>query len=151
KLATAFDAKALPSGHTYSGHPMCVAAGLAAVKAYQEEGLFERGKVMEGWLRSGLAAIAEKRGIVGDVRGVGAFLAVEVVKDRTRKDRLVPWHGDGPGVMKTFYAELRKRGVYTFGKFNVAMIAPPLTTTREELEEGLAAVNEALGVLEAQL
>jgi len=151
KLATTFDARALPSGHTYSGHPMCVAAGLATVRAYQEEKLFERGKEIEGWLKSGLGAIAEKHRSVGEVRGVGAFFALELVKDRASKEALVPWHGDGPGVMKTFYAELRKRGVYTFGKFNVAMMAPPLTTTKGELDEALKAVDESLTAFEATL
>jgi len=151
KLASSFDARALPSGHTYSGHPMCVAAGLATVRAYREENLLERGKEIEGWLSTGLAAIAEKHRTVGDVRGVGAFFALELVKDRKSKEPLVAWHGDGPGVMKTFYAELRKRGVYTFGKFNVAMMAPPLTTTKPELDEALAAVDEALTAFEATL
>ncbi len=150
-LARTFDTRALPSGHTYSGHPMCIAAGLAAVRAYKDEGLFERGLEIEGWLREGLSAIAKKRSIVGDVRGLGAFFVIELVKDRGTREPLVAWHGEGPGVMKTLYAELRKRGVYTFGKFNCTMIAPPLTVKREELEEGLAALDASLGVLEASL
>lgn len=151
KLAGTWDARGLPSGHTYSGHPMCVAAGLATVRAYKEEGLFDRAKEMEGWLRSGLAAIAEKHRVVGEARGVGAFFALELVKDKKTKEPLVPWHGDGPGVMKTFYAELRKRGVITFGKFNVTMVAPPLTTTKSELDEGLTALDSALTALEGAL
>jgi taurine--2-oxoglutarate transaminase len=151
RLAGAFDARALPSGHTYSGHPMCVAAGLAALQAYEEDGLFTRGLEVEGWLQQGLAAIAEKHPIVGEVRGVGAFFALELVKDRASKEPLVPWHGDGLGVMKTLYGELRKRGVYTFGKYNCAMVAPPLNVTREELDEGLAALDASLGVLESSL
>ncbi len=150
-LAKTFDTRALPSGHTYSGHPMCVAAGLATVRAYREEKLFERGAEIEGWLRTGLAAIAEKHPTVGEARGVGAFWALELVKDKKTREPLVPWHGDGPGVMKTLYGELRKRGVYTFGKYNVAMVAPPLTVTKAELDEGLAALDASLGVLESQL
>jgi taurine--2-oxoglutarate transaminase len=150
-LAKTFDARALPSGHTYSGHPMCVAAGLAAVRAYREEKLFERGKEIEGWLRAGLAAIAEKHRTVGEARGVGAFFALELVSDKKTKEPLVPWHGAGPGVMKTLYGELRKRGVYSFGKFNVCMVAPPLTVTKAELDEGLAALDESLTAFEATL
>jgi taurine--2-oxoglutarate transaminase len=151
KLAGSFDAKALPCGHTYSGHPMCVAAGLATLQAYSEEKLFDRGKEIEGWLRSGLSAIAEKHRIVGEARGVGAFFALELVKDRTSREALVPWHGDGPGVMKSLYVELRKRGVYTFGKFNCVMVAPPLTVTKPELDAGLAALDESLGAFTAAL
>lgn len=151
KLASTFDARALPCGHTYSGHPMSVAAGLATLTAYREEKLFERANEIEGWLRSGLAAIAEKHRIVGEARGVGAFFAIELVKDRGSKEPLVPWHGDGPGVMKNLYVELRKRGVYTFGKFNCVMVAPPLTVTKSELDAGLAALDESLGAFSATL
>jgi taurine--2-oxoglutarate transaminase len=150
-LASMWDTRALPSGHTYSGHPMCVAAGLATLRAYKEEKVFEGVAALEGWLQTGLAAIAEKHAIVGDARGVGAFFTLELVKDKASKEPLVPWHGDGPGVMKNLYAELRKRGVITFGKFNCVMVAPPLTTTKAELEEALFAVDAALTAFEAAL
>lgn len=151
KLATSFDTRALPNGHTYSGHPMSVAAGLATVRAYQEEKLFDRGRELEAMIRPALAALAEKHRTVGDVRGVGAFFALELVKDKQTKEPLVPWHGEGPGVMKNLYVELRKRGVYSFGKFNCVMVAPPLTTTKAELDEALASLDEALGAFEATL
>ncbi|MBS2012223.1 MAG: aminotransferase class III-fold pyridoxal phosphate-dependent enzyme [Deltaproteobacteria bacterium] len=152
KLASTFDARAMPSGHTYSGHPMCVATGLATVRTYKEENLLERGKELEGWLRAGLAPIAEKHRTVGDARGIGAFFAIELVKDKKTKEALVPWHGEqGLGVMKTLYAELRKRGVFTFGKFNVCMVAPPLTTTKAELDEAFVALDESLTAFEATL
>jgi taurine--2-oxoglutarate transaminase len=151
KLAGTWDQKAIPSGHTYSGHPMCVAAGLATVRVYKEENLFTRGKEIEGWLKSGLATLAEKHRTVGDARGVGAFFALELVKDKKTKEPLVAWQGDGPGIMKTFYAELRKRGVITFGKFNCTMVAPPLTVTKAEVDEGMAALDGALTALEATL
>ncbi|MBX3262084.1 MAG: aminotransferase class III-fold pyridoxal phosphate-dependent enzyme [Labilithrix sp.] len=151
RIASTFDARALPCGHTYSGHPMCVAAGLATVRAYKEEKVFERGAALEGVLRAGLANITEKHRSVGEARGTGAFFALELVKDRASKEPLVPWHGDGPGVMKNLYVELRKRGVYTFGKFNCVMVAPPLTATKAEVEEGLAALDDALTAFEAAL
>ena len=152
KIASAFDTRALPSGHTYSGHPLAMAAGLATVRAYKEEKIFEKGAVLEQQLRSGLMALAEKHRVIGEVRGVGAFFALEMVKDRATKEPLVAWHGEGGlGVMKTFYGELRKRGVYTFGRFNVTMVAPPLTATKDEVDEGLKALDESLTVFEAGL
>lgn len=152
RLASTFDARALPSGHTYSGHPLCMAAGLATVRAYKEEKVFERVADMEGWLRAGLAKIAEKHRTVGDARGTGAFFALELVKDRATKEPLVPWHGEGGlGVMKNLYAELRGRGVYTFGKYNCLMVAPPLTASKAEVEEGLRALDESLTAFEATL
>ena len=151
KFASAFDTRALPCGHTYSGHPMCVAAGLATVRAYKEEKVFERGAALESILRAGLANIAEKHRTVGEARGVGAFFALELVKDRTSKEPLVPWHGDGPGVMKNLYVELRKRGVYTFGKFNCVMVAPPPHRLEGGSRGGLAALDDALTAFEATI
>ncbi|HQY60746.1 MAG TPA: aminotransferase class III-fold pyridoxal phosphate-dependent enzyme [Polyangiaceae bacterium] len=152
RLAKTFDTRALPSGHTYSGHPMGVAAGLATVRAYREEGLFERGREIEGWLQEGLRPLVDKYEIVGEVRGVGAFFAVEFVKNKASKEPLVEWHGAGGlGVMKNLYGELRKRGVYTFGKFNCTMVAPPLTTSKAELDKALVALDESIGALQASL
>lgn len=150
-LAKTWDAKPIPSGHTYSGHPMCVAAGLAAVRAYREEKVFERAREMESELRAGLLAIAEKHAVVGDVRGVGAFFALELVKDRATKEPLTPWHGEGIGPMKLLYPELRKRGIFTFGKFNCVMVAPPLNTTKDELRTALAGLDEGLGAFQKLL
>jgi taurine---2-oxoglutarate transaminase len=150
-IAKTFDTRPLPCGHTYSGHPLCVAAGLATVRAYKEEKIEGKVAQIEGQLRAGLANIAEKHRIVGEARGVGAFFALELVKDRASREPLVPWHGDGPGVMKNLFGELRKRGVYTFGKFNCVMVAPPLLSSKAEIDEGLSALDDALTAFEATL
>ncbi|MBX3227777.1 MAG: aminotransferase class III-fold pyridoxal phosphate-dependent enzyme [Labilithrix sp.] len=152
KIAAAFDARALPSGHTYSGHPLAMAAGLATLRAYKEDKVFDKGAALEPLLRNGLLALAEKHKVIGEVRGAGAFFALEMVKDRATKEPLVAWHGEGGlGVMKAFYGELRKRGVYTFGRYNVTMVAPPLTATKAEIDEGLKALDESLTAFEATL
>lgn len=150
-LAKTFDTRPLPCGHTYAGHPMGVAAGVATIRTYKEEKIFERAREMESWLREGLARIAECHRTVGEVRGLGAFWGIEFVKDKKTREPLVAWHGDGLGVMATLYGELRKRGVYTFGKYNVTMVTPPLTMTKSELDEGLAALDASIGVLESKL
>ena len=151
-VAKYFDDKPLPNGHTYSGHPMCVAAGLATLQAYRDEGIFERALELEGWLKDGLAALQKKHSIIGEVRGVGGFFAIDCVKDQKTKEPVVPWQGAGGlGPMKNFYAELRKRGIYSFGKYNVAMVAPPLTTTKAELDECLSGFSDALGTFASSL
>jgi taurine--2-oxoglutarate transaminase len=152
KLAQTFDAKALPSGHTYSGHPLAMAAGLATVRAYKEDKIFERVPELEKQLRAGLLGLAEKHKVIGEVRGVGAFWALEMVKDRTTKEPMVAWHGEGGlGVMKGLYGELRKRGMYTFGRYNVTMVAPPLTASKAEVDEAIKALDESLTAWEATL
>jgi taurine--2-oxoglutarate transaminase len=148
-LAQYYDSKALPIGHTYAGHPLCVATGLAVVQAYQDDGIREHVRQLEGWLSEGLKQLESRHPLLGEARGIGAFWALEFVKDRDTREPLVPWHGDGPGVMKNLYAELKKRGVYSFGKFNIAMVTPPLNTTRGELDFGLEALDHAISALEA--
>jgi len=146
-LAQYFDDHPLMCGHTYSGHPMSVAAGLATLRAYKEEGLYERGREIEGWLRNGLQALANKHSVIGDVRGIGAFFALELVKDRSTREPLVAWQGKEQGSMPAFFAELRKRGAYAFGRYNVVLIAPPLTVKKSEVEEGIEALDGALSAL----
>ena len=152
KYATSFDTRALTSGHTYSGHPLSMAAGLATLRAYKEDKIFEGVAAIEEQLRTGLDAIAAKHRTVGDVRGIGAFFAIELVKDKATKEPLVAWQGEGGlGVMKGLYGELRSRGVYTFGRYNTTMVAPPLTASHAEIAEGLKALDESLTAFEATL
>ena len=151
-LAKTFDAKALTVGHTYAGHPLCTATGLAAVRIYQEEGIFERVADLEGWLRDGLTELKSRHPHIGEVRGIGAFWAIEWVKDRDTREPLVGWPNEGGlGVMKSLYAELKKREVYTFGKFNVSMVTPPLTTTKEELDWAFERLDAGCAAFEAGL
>ena len=150
-LAKMFDERALPCGHTYSGHPMAVAAGLATVKAYEEEKLFPRALALEETLRARLGKIKDRFDIVGDARGVGAFFALEFVKNKKSNEPLVPWHGAGMGVMKDLYAGLRKEGIFTFGKFNVCMVAPPLTTTDAELDGALTSLERGIETFQKSL
>jgi taurine---2-oxoglutarate transaminase len=144
KLASNFDNRPFVCGHTYAGHPLCVATGLATLKVYREEGIYQRALEVEGWLREGLKAMERDHAIVGEARGLGAFFAIELVKDKASKEPVVPWHSQGPGIMKSFYGELRKRGVYTFGMYNCVMVAPPITASRADVQLGLEALDASL-------
>jgi taurine--2-oxoglutarate transaminase len=148
KLAATFDTRPLGAGHTYSGHPLCMATGIAAIEAYKAGGYFERGRTIEGWLRAKLGKIQEKHELVGDVRGVGAFFALEFVSDRKQRTPLIPWQGKTQGVMPTLFGALRKAGVYAFGRYNVIHIAPPLVIEEAELDEAIAKLDGAVGELE---
>ena len=146
-LASYFDDNALMCGHTYSGHPLGMAAGLATVKAMQAEGLFQRAMELEPELRDGLSALRDRHPVVGDVRGVGAFFALEFVKDRTTREPLVPWYGGDNTPITKLTAALREHGVYSFGRYNVLLITPPLTISSEDLAFGFEGLDKALAVL----
>jgi taurine--2-oxoglutarate transaminase len=146
-LAAYFDGHALPCGHTYSGHPLAVAAANAALDAYRDEGLFTRGRQIETWLREGLAGVAADSPAVGDVRGLGAFFALELVRDRTTREPLTAWQGPGAGLLPSLLRRLRELGVYTFGRYNVLLVTPPLVIRRAELEPAFDALRTALAEL----
>lgn len=150
-LACRFDTEVLGAGHTYSGHPLAMAAGRATLRAYAEGNLFMRAREIETWLREGLEAIAARSSVVGDVRGIGAFFALEFVKDKQTREPLVAWQGEGMGPLAAFYKNLLGRGVYAFGRFNVTVISPPLTITRDELSLGFDALAASIAELERAL
>jgi taurine---2-oxoglutarate transaminase len=145
-LAGHFDRHPLPSGHTFSGHPLAMAAGVAALRVYREERLFERAREIEGWLRVRFDSLRRRHRVVGEARGVGAFFGLELVSDRETRTPLVPWQGGTS--LQSFFDDLLARGLYVLGRYNVAIVAPPLVISAEQLDEGFAVLDEALQRLE---
>jgi taurine--2-oxoglutarate transaminase len=148
-LAKHFDENVLWIGHTYSGHPLAVAAGIGTLDAYRDDNVFENAAAMEPKLAAGLAKLKDKHPIVGDTRGVGLMQAVEFVKDRETREPLVAWQGKGMGPMPTLFKGLRERGVYAFGRYNIVNICPPLVINETEIGQMLEALDGAIGDLAA--
>jgi taurine---2-oxoglutarate transaminase len=95
-----------------------------------------------------LPRLAERHPSIGDVRGKGLFFGLELVRNRETREPLVPFNAGGEAaapVNKLVKAAL-ERGLYLFVHWNVIMIAPPLTITREELDEGLGVLDEVLAI-----
>ncbi len=143
-LAAYFDDHVLGCGHTYSGHPVAMAAARAALHAYREEGLYERGREIEGWMHELAEELRRESPLVGDVRGIGAFFAIELVRNRSTREPLVPWQGPTAGVMPTLLRALRDRGVYVFARYNVLLVTPPLVISRDDLAFGMHEIGQAL-------
>src|SRR4051812_2946707 len=140
--------KYFAGGLTYSGHPLACASGVASIEAFQEEGIVENAAAMGDVFRVELQRLAEKHPSIGDVRGLGCFWGLELVKNRETREPLVPFNAAGEAMKPV--AAMSKRalelGLYLMTHWNVAMVVPPLTITREELDEGIAALDEALSV-----
>jgi taurine---2-oxoglutarate transaminase len=140
--------KYFAGGLTYSGHPLACASAVASIEAFREEGIVEHAAEMEEHFRAGLGALAERHPSIGDVRGLGCFFGLELVRDRETREPLVPFNATGESFAPV--AQLMKaaleRGLYLMTHWNVVMVCPPLTVTREELDEGLAILDEALAV-----
>src|SRR5438094_7069554 len=135
-------------GLTYSGHPLACASGVASIEAFQEEGIVENAAAMGEVFRTGLGKLAEKHPSIGEVRGLGCFWGLELVKSRETREPLVPFNGSGEDaapVTRLAKAAL-ERGLYLMTHWNVLLVCPPLTITREELEEGLAILDEVLSI-----
>jgi taurine--2-oxoglutarate transaminase len=133
-------------GLTYSGHPLACAASVASIEAFRDEGIVEHAAAIGEVLGDGLAGLADKHESIGEVRGLGLFYGVELVKDRETREPLVPFNASGDAVapMAKIVRAALERGHYLMTHWNVIIVAPPLTITREELDEGLEKLDEAL-------
>lgn len=154
-IADFFEDHMLWGGLTYSGHPVSCAAAVANLAVYEEENLFENTLEQGRYLGERLEAMRKKYACVGDVRYIGLFSVLELVKDKTSKEPLAPFNGTSPEMQK-LVGYLKSRHIYAFSRFNMLWVCPPLVINREELkygldviEEGLALVDEALGVVGA--
>jgi taurine--2-oxoglutarate transaminase len=140
--------KYFAGGLTYSGHPLACAAGVASIEAFREEGIVENSAALGEVLAEELPRLADKHSSIGEVRGLGLFWALELVKDRETREPLVPFNASGEAfapMAKVAKAAL-EHGLYLMTHWNVVMVCPPLTITREEFDEGLAMLDEALAV-----
>lgn len=152
RIAQHFEDHVLWCGLTYSGHPMSCAAALATLAVYEEEGLIENARRMGQVMAEGLADLKERHPSVGDVRGIGLFWVIELVRDRESREPLVPWNArpDQLGPMPELTRFLRENGVYTFNKWNWIFVIPPLCITAEQIGEGLAVIDRALEIADAK-
>jgi taurine---2-oxoglutarate transaminase len=140
--------KYFAGGLTYSGHPLACASAIASIEAFREEGIVEHAAEMGEVFRDELRGLAERHPSIGEVRGLGCFWGLELVKDRETREPLVPFNATGEAfapVARMAKAAL-DRGLYLMTHWNVVMVCPPLTITREELDEGIAILDEALAV-----
>src|SRR3954463_16765441 len=140
--------KYFAGGLTYSGHPLACASGVASIEAFREEGIVEHAAEMGGVFAEQLRGLQEKHTSIGEVRGLGCFWGLELVKNRDTREPLVPFNATGEAfapVARVYKAAL-DRGLYLMTHWNVVMVCPPLTITRDELEEGIAILDEALAV-----
>lgn len=145
EIADFFNDKMLYCGLTYSGHPLACAAAVANIEAYEEEKLIENSRNMGQVMARELAIIKEMHPCVGDVRNVGLFGCIELVKDRTTREPLVPWNG-APGIMNELKDELWAKGLYLYMRWNYIFLAPPVIVNEEQLCAGLEIIDEALKI-----
>ncbi|HEX5427728.1 MAG TPA: aspartate aminotransferase family protein [Pedococcus sp.] len=151
-VAQTFDQRVYPGGLTYSGHPLACASAVASINIFKEEGIIEHARSLgDDVIGPGLRELAERHPSVGEVRGLGVFWALELVRDRHTREPLVPFNAAGADAkpMSDFAAACKARGLWPFTHFNRTHVVPPCTTTAEEVAEGLAILDEALDVADS--
>ncbi len=144
EIAAYFDDQLLSCGLTYSGHPLACAAGIACVEYYEEAHILDNVVAVGKVLGEKLEEMKAAHPSVGDVRYIGLFSAVELVKDKVTKEPLVPYGRDPEGVMGKIIGMLKEKGFMTYSHENMILIAPPLIITKEQLIEELAKLDEVL-------
>ena len=143
-IANAFETQVFPGGLTYSGHPLAMASIVASIDAMDEEGIIDNARIIGAdHLGPGLAALAAKHPMIGEVRGLGVFWALDLVDDPETRD---PVSGAIIAQLKT---ELMSRGLFPFSADNRIHVVPPCVVTPDEVARALAIYDEAFTVVES--
>jgi taurine--2-oxoglutarate transaminase len=153
RIADFFEDHYFAHGHTYEAHPLTLAPVVAAIQEYRRLDLLGRARRLGAYLGERLRALADRHPSIGDVRGLGLFWAVEIVRDRrtrapfnTRADKLA----GRPVAIARVATEMMRRGVYVMSWINHVLIAPPLIVSEAELDEGVAALDAALALADGE-
>jgi 4-aminobutyrate aminotransferase-like enzyme len=124
------------SSSSYGGNPLAAAAALATIQTIIDERLVEQAARVGALMLEGLLLLQEKYAFIGDVRGAGLLLGLDLVKDRRTKEPLPP------SVTEHIFQEALRRGLLLMGYFPRVRINPPLVITAEQAEEGIAILDE---------
>lgn len=147
-----FDDKPLPIGLTYSAHAVACAAANAVIEIYEEENLIENAAKMGAYLDSRMEKMKEKHPSIGDFRNTGLLGVIELVKNRKTKEPMAPWNAAASEMetMNKVAAKLTELGLFTFVRWNWIFTAPPLCVTKEQIDEGLDIISQAISIADQQ-
>jgi taurine--2-oxoglutarate transaminase len=143
----------LPLGLTYSAHPVGCAAALEVLKIYEDENMITNAREMGEYIDSQMEEMKRKHRSIGDWRNTGLLGCIELVRNRETKEPFAPFNAkpDEMIVMNKVAARIRELGMYTFVRWSFIFIAPPLCVTKEQIDEGLAIISEALKIADEEL
>ncbi|MCZ2299505.1 MAG: aminotransferase class III-fold pyridoxal phosphate-dependent enzyme [Chitinophagales bacterium] len=147
-IAAKFNDTVLALGLTYNAHPVCCAAALETIKIYEDEKLIENCNAMSEYLNSRIEEMKKVHPSIGDWRNTGLLGCLELVRNRKTKEPMAPFNAkpDEMVVMNKVIAKIKELGMYTFVRWNYIFIAPPLCITKEQIDEGLAIISEAIKI-----
>jgi taurine--2-oxoglutarate transaminase len=148
EIAKAFDNKPLPIGLTYSAHAVACAAANAVLDIYTSDNLIENAANMGHYMDAQVEKLRQKHESIGDFRNTGLLGCIELVKNRKTKEPMAPWNAapSDMDVMNKVAAKLTELGLFTFVRWNWIFTAPPLTITKDQIDEGLDIISKALDI-----
>ena len=140
--------KYFAGGLTYSGHPLACASAVASIEAFREEGIVENAAAMGPEFERRLRDLQDRHPSIGEIRGLGCFWGIELVRNRETREPLVPFNATGEAFapVAQLAKAARERGRYLMTHGAVFLVCPPLNITVEELDDGIAILDEALSV-----
>jgi taurine---2-oxoglutarate transaminase len=147
-IAKHYDDSVLWLGLTYSAHAVGCAAALETLQIYEDENLIEKAALMGKYMDAQVALLKEKHPSIGDFRNTGLLGCIELVKNRATKEPMAPFNAkpDEMVIMNKVAAKIKELGMHTFVRWNYIFIAPPLIVTKEQIDEGLAIISEAIKI-----
>jgi taurine--2-oxoglutarate transaminase len=152
-IAAKYDDTMLALGLTYSAHPVSCAAALAVLEIYESDGLIENAVRMGIYIEEKMELLKSIHPSIGDFRNTGLLGCIELVKNRNTKEPMAPFNAkpEEMAVMNKVAAKIKELGMYTFVRWNYIFIAPPLLITKEQVDEGLAIISEAILIADAHV
>lgn len=148
RIAARYDDTVLALGLTYSAHPVSCAAALENLKIYEDEGLIGNCALMGSYVDNEMEKLKAKHLSIGDFRNTGLLGCIELVRNRKTREPMAPFNAkpEEMAVMNKVAARIRDLGMYTFVRWSYIFIAPPLCVTREQIDEGLSIISEAISI-----
>jgi taurine--2-oxoglutarate transaminase len=144
-IAQHFQDKVFFGGLTYNSHPMGCAAALATIRVYEEDRLIENAKKMGAVMKQLLADLEKRHPSVGEVRNIGLFGIVELVRSQKTKQPMAPFNGTSEE-MAALGKFFREQGLYTIVRWNSFYTNPPLCINEQQLREGFAIIDKGLEI-----
>jgi taurine--2-oxoglutarate transaminase len=147
-IAKHFDDHPMIIGLTYSAHAVSCAAAVENIRIIEEDGLVDNAAKMGSHIEAGVEKLKEKHPSIGDYRNTGLLGCIELVKNRDTKEPVTPWNAKPPEMEATnrMASKIREAGMFTFVRWNWIFTAPPLCITKEQIDEGLDIISQAISI-----
>jgi len=129
---------------SYGGNPMACAAALASIEVIQEENLCEHSAQLGAYILGLLEKMKERHPIIGEVRGKGCLLGIELVKDRNTREPFVE-------AGRMVYQEAFRKGLAWVPANHILRLSPPIIMSKEVATKGIEIIEDAISIVERKL